>query len=89
MGGVSHPPGTNHFNPFSTLFKPQQRKGSSTPSIQFISHAITGKSIIISDVSLAIMLYILYRMGWDMVSKYYIIPYFVSLPKLDQGYGGI
>ncbi|KAF7761477.1 hypothetical protein Agabi119p4_9469 [Agaricus bisporus var. burnettii] len=59
MGGAAHPPGTNHFNPRSTLFKPNQRK-----------------SIIISDISLGVMLYILYNLGWSFVSKYYIIPYF-------------
>ncbi|KXN84107.1 Delta(12) fatty acid desaturase, partial [Leucoagaricus sp. SymC.cos] len=36
------------------------------------------KSIIISDVSLMAMLGILYHAGWDFVSKYYLIPYFVS-----------
>jgi len=60
MGGISHPPGTNHFNPRSTLFKPHH-----------------WKSIIISDISLLVMIYILYRAGWDAVSKYYIIPYFL------------
>lgn len=59
MGGVSHPPGTNHFNPNSTLFKPHHRN-----------------SIIISDISLALMLCILYQVGWDFVSKFYLIPYF-------------
>ncbi|KAF9444644.1 hypothetical protein P691DRAFT_326692 [Macrolepiota fuliginosa MF-IS2] len=59
MGGVSHPPRTNHFDPMSTLFKSHHRN-----------------SIIISDISLAIMVYIFYCIGWDAVSKYYVIPYF-------------
>lgn len=60
MGGVSHPSGTNHFNPKSTLFKPHHRS-----------------AILVSDISIAFMLFLLYRAGWGLVSKFYLIPYFL------------
>ncbi|OBZ77389.1 putative alpha-L-arabinofuranosidase A [Grifola frondosa] len=62
LGSKMYAKGTNHFSPYSPIFKKEQRLG-----------------IFLSDVGIAIMLYILVSVGrlygWKVILMYYFIPY--------------
>ncbi|GBE87653.1 Delta(12) fatty acid desaturase [Sparassis crispa] len=62
LGSKMYPPGTNHFSPYSALFKPEQRRGIIISDI--------GIAVMLSILVYAGRLY-----GWKAILGYYFIPY--------------
>ncbi|THH17323.1 hypothetical protein EW146_g3466 [Bondarzewia mesenterica] len=65
LGSRMYPPGTNHFNPNSLLFKKHQR------------NSIIMSDIGISAMA-ALLSYAARQVGWMAIMKYYFIPYIMT-----------
>lgn len=65
LGSKMYPPGTNHFDPNSPLFKPNQRN-----SIIMSDIGITAMGAVLS--------YVARHVGWMAIAKYYFIPYMLT-----------
>lgn len=84
-----YPKGTNHFSPYSALFKKEQRKCTRFSALPNGAHSdvvLTGLGIFMSDVGLIGMMSLLYLFartyGWSAFVMYYFVPYVVSsLPE--------
>lgn len=81
MGSKMYPPGTNHFDPDSPLFKPEQREQSHWHRDLLTNSISLGNSIIISNVALTAMLTAMAYVGPTLVLKYYLAPYLVCIPS--------
>lgn len=82
-----YPQGTNHFSPYSTLFKKEHRTFliiEVKSTYVFTFRFLLGKGIIISDIGIAVMVYALMYAsrccGWKLVIASYFLPYVVSGP---------
>ncbi|KAH9940693.1 fatty acid desaturase-domain-containing protein [Amylocystis lapponica] len=64
MGSKMYPPGTNHFSPYSALFKKEQRRGIIVSDIGI-------------SVMLSLLVYAGHLLGWKAVVMYYVVPYIV------------
>jgi hypothetical protein len=83
MGSKMYPPGTNHFDPNSPLFKKEQGQLQTLFLKYEYSRMPTGNSIMMSNAGLAAMLSILAYMGPSIVARYYLVPYLVGVLLLQ------
>ena len=81
MGNPKYPRGTNHFNPNSPLFKPDEREYSFSnhPFPEFLTF-LTGKAVVQSNVSLLLWAAVMYHFGRDFFWGYYLVPWVVRIP---------
>lgn len=88
MGNKKYPPGTNHFSPFSPLFKPSQR--TCILPLQFppsYAHEAfkLGYVIVLSNIGLVTQTCLLAYLGRTFFLWSYLVPYLVS-PLLSPGF---
>lgn len=82
-----YPPGTNHFNPHSPLFKEYQRASRALYErrryYRVLITRFIGNSILLSDIGVAsmvsLLIYAARHVGWTAVGMYYFVPYLVRL----------
>ena len=74
-----YPPFTNHFSPYSALFKPEQRMFVPAGLAIVNSPYTSGQGIIMSDIGISAMIGVLVYLGnlwgWKTIVAYYFIPY--------------
>jgi omega-6 fatty acid desaturase (delta-12 desaturase) len=80
MGSPMYPAGTNHFNPYSPLFKKEQRTylGKNTICVYIECCPVLGFTIFMSNLGITSMACVLYYLGKEFFFWYYLIPYIVS-----------